>query len=84
VKDELIFWLLAFFKLKSRASAALLKSLSPRLCQIDEIILECPEDFLADAERVLKDTMVRACRDFLKLVAIPEPEVLIARSWIKQ
>jgi DNA polymerase-1 len=71
-----------------RALALLYANLPNRvhllLCVHDEIVLECPEDFLADAERVLKDAMVRACRDFLKLVAIPEPEVVTARSWIKQ
>src|SRR5258708_5830421 len=31
---SLSFWLLTFFKLRSRSVAALLKSLSPRLCKI--------------------------------------------------
>lgn len=34
---SLSFWLLAFFKLRSRSSALLLKSLSPRLCKIDSV-----------------------------------------------
>jgi len=71
-----------------RALALLYTDLPKRvhllLCVHDEIVLECPEDLLADAERVLKDAMVRACRDFLKLVAIPEPEVVVGKSWIKQ
>ena len=71
-----------------RALALLYMDLPKRvhmlLCVHDEIVLECPEDLLADAERVLKGAMVRACRDFLKLVAIPEPEVVTARFWTKQ
>jgi DNA polymerase-1 len=50
----------------------------------DEIVLECPEDLLEEAGHILKDTMVRACRTYLKVVAIPEPEVIEASYWKKE
>lgn len=49
----------------------------------DEIILEVCEEQIACAERVLKQVMVTACRDFLTRVVIPEPDVLIADHWVK-
>jgi len=71
-----------------RALALLYAALPERvhllLCVHDEIVLECPEDLLEGAERILKEAMVRACRDFLKVVAIPEPEVVVGNSWIKK
>src|SRR5579875_2212951 len=50
----------------------------------DEIVLECPEDLLEEAKRILKDALVRACRTYLKVVAIPEPEVIEASYWKKE
>jgi hypothetical protein len=47
-------------------------------------VLECPEDWLEVAERILKEAMIQACRDYLKVVAIAEPEVVVGRSWIKK
>ncbi len=44
------------------------------LCVHDEIVLECSEDELEAAECLLKEAMVQSCRDFLKVVAIPEPD----------
>jgi DNA polymerase-1 len=71
-----------------RALALLYTALPQRvhllLCVHDEIVLECPEDLLAEAERILKEAMVQACRDYLKVVAIPEPEVVVGRAWIKK
>jgi DNA polymerase I len=49
----------------------------------DEIVLECPEGVLEQATQALKDAMVQACRDYLKLVHIPEPDVLDGPSWKK-
>ncbi len=49
----------------------------------DEIVLECPEDLLGQAAQVLKDAMVQACRDYLKVVHIPEPDVLDGSYWKK-
>lgn len=49
----------------------------------DEIVLEAPITSLDIAEKVLKDSMMDACRDFLKKVSIPEPDVLIAEYWVK-
>ncbi len=70
-----------------RALALLYAALPERvhllLCVHDEIVLECPEDWLEGAEHILKQAMVQACRDFLKVVAIPEPEVVVGRFWIK-
>jgi DNA polymerase-1 len=54
------------------------------LCVHDEIVLECPENLLEGTERILKEAMVQSCRDFLKAVAIPEPEVVVGRSWTKK
>ncbi len=49
----------------------------------DEIVLEAPTDKVEIAENVLKSSMMDACRDFLKKVAIPEPDVLIEDYWVK-
>jgi DNA polymerase-1 len=49
----------------------------------DEIVLEAPTEKVEIAENILQRTMVDACRDFLKTVAIPEPDVLIADYWVK-
>jgi DNA polymerase I len=49
----------------------------------DEIVLECPEELREEATRVLKRTMVQACRDYLKVVHIPEPDVFIGPYWKK-
>jgi len=47
-------------------------------------VLESPEDQLEGAKRALKEAMAQACRDFLKVVAIPEPEVVVGRAWSKK
>ncbi len=70
-----------------RALALLYKSL-PRGVHIilvvhDEIVLECPEGLREEATRVLKEAMVQACRDYLKIVDIPEPDVLVGSYWEK-
>ncbi len=49
----------------------------------DEIVLECPDELVAEAEQILKETMVQACREYLKIVHIPEPDVLIETYWKK-
>src|SRR5258708_38693784 len=49
----------------------------------DEIVLECPEPLIEDATVLLKEVLVEACRTCLKVVHIPEPEVLIAPYWQK-
>jgi DNA polymerase-1 len=49
----------------------------------DEIVLECPESLLEATRQTLKDAMKEACRDYLKVVHIPEPEVLDAPYWKK-
>jgi DNA polymerase I len=49
----------------------------------DEIILECPEDALEQATRVLKEAMIQACRDYLTVVYIPEPDMLVEYYWKK-
>ena len=49
----------------------------------DEIVLECPIDLKEEAEQILKDTMVQACRDYLKVVRIPEPDVIVGNYWQK-
>ena len=49
----------------------------------DEIVLECPDERVEEATRVLKDVMVLACREYLKVVCIPEPEVLEGAYWKK-
>jgi len=49
----------------------------------DEIVLECPEALVREATQVLKDAMGQACREYLKVVAIPEPEVLVEGYWAK-
>jgi DNA polymerase-1 len=49
----------------------------------DEVVLECPDELVAEAEQLLKETMVQACREYLKIVQIPEPDVLIETYWKK-
>lgn len=49
----------------------------------DEIVIECPEPLIEEATLLLKDVLVEACRTYLKVVHIPEPEVLIAPYWQK-
>src|SRR5947209_1461620 len=49
----------------------------------DELVLEVSATKVVEAENILKSSMVEACRDFLKAVAIPEPDVLIAQYWVK-
>ncbi len=49
----------------------------------DEIVLECPDTQVEEATQILKDAMVQACREYLKVVHIPEPEVLVGPYWKK-
>lgn len=49
----------------------------------DEIILESPEVKAEEATSILQQCMLEACRDFLKEVAIPTPQVLVAGYWAK-
>jgi DNA polymerase I len=49
----------------------------------DEIVLECPESLVENAKQVLKEAMVQACRDYLTVMHIPEPEVLVEGYWAK-
>ncbi|GLV56321.1 hypothetical protein KDH_31620 [Dictyobacter sp. S3.2.2.5] len=49
----------------------------------DEVVLECPEQNIIEVEGILKDAMVQACRDFLTVVHIPEPDVLVESYWKK-
>lgn len=49
----------------------------------DEIVLEAPVTSLDIAEKLLKASMMDACKEFLKNVVIPEPDVLIADYWVK-
>jgi DNA polymerase I len=69
------------------AITLLYKQLPPRIHVVltihDEIVLECPGELVTEAEQLLKDIMVQACRAYLKVVHIPEPEVLIETYWRK-
>jgi hypothetical protein len=47
----------------------------------DEIVLEYLEPQIEDATVIRKSVQVEACRTYLKVVHIPEPEVLIAPYW---
>jgi DNA polymerase I len=38
---------------------------------------------IEEATQVLKEAMVQACREYLKVVLIPEPDVLKADYWKK-
>lgn len=49
----------------------------------DEIVIECPEPLVEEVTTLLKSVLVEACRVDLKLVHIPEPEVLVATYWKK-
>jgi DNA polymerase-1 len=49
----------------------------------DEIVLECPEAKIEEAAGILQECMLDACRDFLKAVTIPTPDVLVADYWQK-
>lgn len=49
----------------------------------DEIVLECPEPLAEEAIESLKMALIEACRADLKVVHIPEPEVLKERYWKK-
>jgi DNA polymerase-1 len=70
-----------------RALALLYKRLPESVYTVltihDEIILECPDGMIEEATRVLQSCMLEACHDFLKVVAVPTPEVLTARYWRK-
>jgi len=49
----------------------------------DEIVMEAPVGSLEYAESLLKECMMDACREFLKRVVVPEPDVLVAEYWVK-
>ncbi|HEU5383385.1 MAG TPA: DNA polymerase A family protein [Ktedonobacteraceae bacterium] len=50
----------------------------------DEIVIECPESLVGETTLLLKEALVEACRADLRLVHIPEPEVLVAPYWKKE
>ena len=49
----------------------------------DEIVLECPDEHVEDTTQILKDAMMRACREYLKVVDVPQPDVLVEGYWMK-
>ncbi len=49
----------------------------------DELVIECREELVCEVEALMKEMMVRACRQFLKVVHIPSPEVIVASYWKK-
>ena len=49
----------------------------------DEIVLECRQARIEEASTILQKSMLDACRDFLKVVTIPTPKVLVADYWQK-
>jgi DNA polymerase-1 len=49
----------------------------------NEIVIECPEPLVAEVCDLCKAALVQACQADLKLVRIPEPEVLVGPSWKK-
>jgi DNA polymerase-1 len=49
----------------------------------DEVVLEAPEALTEQAAQILKACMLEACQDFLKVVYVPEPDVLISDHWQK-
>ena len=49
----------------------------------DEIVLECPDEHVEDTTRILKNVMVRACREYIKVVDVPQPDVLVEGYWVK-
>jgi len=49
----------------------------------DEIVLECPEALVENATQILKEAMIAACRDYLTVVHLPEPDVLDESYWAK-
>ncbi len=69
------------------ALALLYSALPPEVHAVltvhDEIVLECPEEQVQPATRLLKDAMMQACREYLKVVHIPETEVLAEVYWKK-
>lgn len=71
-----------------KRALALLHTSMPAGCHLvltvhDEIVLEAPLARVSEAEQLLKRTMVQACREFLSVVAVPEPEVLVGDYWQK-
>ncbi|GCF07331.1 DNA polymerase [Dictyobacter arantiisoli] len=72
-----------------KRALALLYTTLPEVVHItltvhDEIVLECPSDLVEEATRILQGAMVQACRDYLPVVHIPEPDVLIDTCWRKE
>lgn len=49
----------------------------------DEIVLECPNERIEVATRILQQSLLEACRAWLPTVALPEPEVCCAPCWSK-
>ncbi|HZU00168.1 MAG TPA: DNA polymerase [Ktedonobacteraceae bacterium] len=49
----------------------------------DEVVLESPEELCGEAKQVLRDALIQACRFYLKIVHIPDPEVLEGTYWVK-
>lgn len=50
----------------------------------DEIVLETPLADMLQAQTILQECMVQACRTYLKTVHIPSPEVIAAPHWKKE
>jgi DNA polymerase-1 len=49
----------------------------------NEIVLECPDALVEEATLVLNDAMAQACREYLKVVHIPKPDVPEGIYWKK-
>jgi DNA polymerase-1 len=47
------------------------------------VVLTEHDELVEEATRILKDVMVLACREHLKVVRIPEPDVLVGSYWKK-
>jgi DNA polymerase I len=50
----------------------------------DELVIECPEALIPSVEALMKEMMVRACHQFLTVVHIPSPKVIVASYWKKE
>ncbi len=53
-------------------------------CVHDEIVLEAPQEQAEQCTMLLAKAMQKACRAYLKTVAVPLPEVSVARYWKKE
>jgi DNA polymerase I len=53
-------------------------------CVHDEIVLEAPDEQAESCAALLAKAMQKACRAYLKTVAVPLPEVSVAPYWKKE